>query len=404
MLESVTSDLRKRQASTLVGTLTIQVVASANTLAFPVLVPVIPGAGIGQVGVFMMVVYVGAMLGAVFAGSVIARFGPVRASQFSLLVQALGLSCIAWAGSASLGNVPSTMVHILGALLCGAGYGPITPASSQMLMRTTPPERTGFVFSIKQTGVPLGGLVAGIALLPIAGLSNWVIGLMALVACSALVAVAVNPLQRVHDLAQHRAGPAAGSGAWRTVGLIMGDPKLRSAAGVSLVFSVCQLCVGAFLVVYLYEEVGFTPIEAGRIYALAQFSGIVGRLAWGRIADATGAPNAVLRVLAMILLCCTVATGLFTPHWPVLFICLIVAALGGTAIGWNGVFLGQVARLAPQGAVAAVTGGVLFFTYVGVVIGPLLFGYAGEAMGGLNRAFLVLTLAPLIALVLLPRR
>jgi hypothetical protein len=46
---------------------------------------------------------------------------------------------------------------------------------------------------------------------------------------------------------------------------------------------------------------------------------------------------------------------------------------GASAIGWNGVYLAGAARLAPGGQVIAATGGCLFFTFLGVVVGPPVF-------------------------------
>ncbi len=79
--------------------------------------------------------------------------GPIRTSQAALVACVAGLGLV---------SVPQLGAAIAGALLLGVGYGPITPASSQMLARTTPPERYALVFSVKQTGVPLGGALAGL--------------------------------------------------------------------------------------------------------------------------------------------------------------------------------------------------------------------------------------------------
>src|SRR6201999_3022137 len=57
---------------------------------------------------------------------------------------------------------PQWFAALVGALLLGWGYGPITPASSDMLARTTPLSRLSLVFSVKQTGVALGGGNAGL--------------------------------------------------------------------------------------------------------------------------------------------------------------------------------------------------------------------------------------------------
>src|SRR5690606_41582109 len=73
----------------------IQVVATAATLAFPVLVPAVPGATSAGVGVFITAVYLGAMLGAMGSGSIVSRFGPVRSSQLALLMQGAALAMLA---------------------------------------------------------------------------------------------------------------------------------------------------------------------------------------------------------------------------------------------------------------------------------------------------------------------
>ncbi|MCQ4313022.1 hypothetical protein NAV33_14090, partial [Pseudomonas stutzeri] len=62
---------------------------------------------------------------------------------------------------------------------------------------------------------------------------------------------------------------------------------------------------------------------------------------------------------------------------------------GATAIGWNGVYLSEVARLAPPGTAGLYTGGTLFFTYFGVVAGPPLFALIAEASGSLASGYAV---------------
>ncbi|WP_051974613.1 hypothetical protein [Cupriavidus necator] len=141
----------RTQTTLLACTLVIQIIATASTLAFAELAPVIPGMQPTAVGIFLAVAYVGAMVGSVLSSAVVNAFGPLRASQAALLLQAVGLALL-------IVETPST--RIAAALKCGLGYGPIAPASSQILARTTPPERMCVVFSLKQTGVPLGAYSA----------------------------------------------------------------------------------------------------------------------------------------------------------------------------------------------------------------------------------------------------
>ena len=64
------------------------------------------------------------------------------------------------------------------------------------------------------------------------------------------------------------------------------------------------------------------------------------------------------------------AMAISSPDWPRAAMIVLCAAFGGTAIGWNGVYLAEVAREAPAGKTVEATGGALFFTFFGVLITP----------------------------------
>jgi hypothetical protein len=57
----------------------------------------------------------------------------------------------------SLGNKRPRCDGALGALLVGLGYGPITPAGSDLLKRVTPARLQPVEFSVKQAAVPAAG-------------------------------------------------------------------------------------------------------------------------------------------------------------------------------------------------------------------------------------------------------
>ena len=69
-------------------------------------------------------------------------------------------SCIG-AASLVLYLVPSLAVALIASIIIGLNNGAANPAGSEVLQRFTPPAHRNFVFSIKQAGVPLGGVVAG---------------------------------------------------------------------------------------------------------------------------------------------------------------------------------------------------------------------------------------------------
>src|SRR5690606_11226130 len=226
--------------------------------------------------------------------------------------------------------------------------------------------------------------------------------LLSLALSALVVALVCNPLHRRLD--EPSSQQKLTTNTRQTLGTILRHRGLRSIAAVSLLFAVCQLSLGGYLVVYLHQEVGLSLVDAGVVSAIAQGAGVVGRLVWGRIADATSQPNSVMLVIAMLMGASAVGTGLLSPQWSMVAVCAMAALFGGTAIGWNGVFLGEVARLAPPNSgVAAITGGVLSFTYVGVMIGPLIFGHVARGLDSLGNAFMSLALVTLAAMVLLAR-
>ena len=63
------------------------------------------------------------------------------------------------------------------------------------------------------------------------------------------------------------------------------------------------------------------------------------------------------------------------------------AVFGATAIGWNGVMLSEVARLAPANRVGAITGASGFVTFGGVMIGPPSFALIAALTGGYRYGF-----------------
>lgn len=383
----------RRQAAILACTLAIQAISTAGALAFAVLAPLIPGARTAEVGLFLAMVYGGAMMSSALSSVLVGGLGAVRVSQAALLVQAAGLTLLA---------VDAPLAQYAAALLCGLGYGIITPASSQILARTTTPERMYTVFSLKQTGVPLGGMAAGAILPALAAWSSWRMALLFLAGAACMVALASAWLRAQQD--EPTAPRFAMVGQWhKPIADVLQHAQLRTMAGISLLFSACQLSVSGYLMVFLQRDLQLSVARAVLVYAMAQGAGILGRVAWGRVADRTRSPRGVLMLIGVLMGGSALGLAFMPADSSLLILCSLVAMLGATAIGWNGVFLGELARLAPAGKVASVTGGTMFFTYIGVVIGPPAFGLLAER-SSLGVAYGALAVLPLMALLLLGSR
>ena len=387
-------------------TLAVQVLTATALISPSVIAPAAAGdLGVAPqaIGLFVSFAYFAAMLSGLATGGLIARFGALAVCQAAVVIAGVGL---ALGKLATLAVVPLVVI-LLAALLIGAAYGLVNPVSSHILARHTPPGAMALVFSIKQTGVPIGGAIAGAVVPTLILAMGWSNALPALGAVCVLAAFAFLPARAViadapkaGDAAPARApfayrGRRALDGMIGPIRLVLSRPRLRDLALVSLGYASAQLVFIAYFVSHLTLQLGFSLVTAGVVYAFAHGAGIVGRIAWGAVADRWLSPRATLAALGVVSAACAALTALFSGAWPLLAIVTVALLYGASAVGWNGVFLAEVARSAPPGQVGAATGGTQFFTFGGAMAGPPVFTAIVSATGSYTWAFAFFALVPL---------
>ncbi|SDH66395.1 MFS transporter [Roseospirillum parvum] len=341
------------------------------------------------VGYYMSALYMAAMVASLASGAMMARFGAMRVSQACLVLAGLGLAVMAF--SATLPTVLLALPAVLvGTWVLGLGYGPVTPASSHILAATTRPGNRALMFSIKQTGVPLGGVLAGALIPPLVLWGGWQGAALAVGAACLVLAGLVQPVRPALDRDRQPRAPLRITALAGPIRLIWRTPALRRLGLASFAFAAMQLCLGTFLVTFLETEAHMSLVDAGLVLSLTQGGGVVGRIIWGWVADRRVAPHLLLFLLGLGMAGGAVVFGLTGPDWPWLMVAGLGTLLGTAAIGWNGVFLSEVARHAPPGEAGAATGGALFMTFAGVVVGPALFALLLATPGGYPLAFAAL--------------
>ncbi len=376
--------------------LAAQALVSAAALTVPVFAVVAAvdlGVPARMVGAYVGLIYAGAMFSSVLGGVYVLRFGAVAVSQLCLLLVAASLVLMATAW------LPAV---VFSALVMGIGYGPPTPASSHILARHTPDRFMPLVFSIKQTGVPLGGVLAGLIVPPLVLATGWRGASIAVAALCLLTAIALAPLRARLD-ADREPGRRLGANPMWPLRLVLADRVLRRLASLSFLYSSVQMSLTAYLVTYLVEAVQFDLIVAGMIFATSQTAGVFGRVLWGAMSGvAVGARN-LLVIIGFLSAAGAVATATFAPDWPPGAIFAVAAMFGSTAIGWNGVYLAEFARLCPPGQAGLLTGGAGFITFAGVVVTPPLFGAWVGFSGSYPSAFIILGIVAFLGAVLMIR-
>jgi len=381
----------------LIATLTVQALVAMALMTLPVVAPVVAKEleiPTTYLGAYVALVYFAAMVASLLGGAAVKRWGAIRLSQVGVACSGVGLCLCA---------APHPAAIALGALFIGAGYGPITPASSHLLIKTTPASQLSLVFSIKQTGVPLGGMIAG-ALVPsmdlvigwkwtfiVAGLTCW------------LCAWLVQSLRKgLDDDRDPTVKPSIVASVVQPLKLIFGHRSLKVLSFMSFLFAICQMSLMAYLVTFLFEDLGWSLVAAGVALTVTQAAGVGGRIFWGYVSDRWLGAIKMLIVITLLLAVGAVGTAFLradTSPW-LLFPILIV--FGASAIGWNGVYLAEIARQAPKGQASVATGGTLCITFLGVVLGPPFFGLVAGSVNsyGLSYGFLLILAAIIFVLLM----
>jgi MFS family permease len=363
-------------------TLAIQTLVSLVVFTPPVLAPPAQadiGVEASSVGIATALIYLSATFGALLSAKAIGRYGPMRVSQGSLVLAGAGIALMATANVALVA---------LGALVIGVGYGQVTPSSSAILAERAPERLRAFIFSLKQTGVPIGGAVAGVLLPALINVLGWRIAALATAGACVAFALALQPMRAGVDRGSRAADRAPHAGLLEPLRLVLSHARLREMAFASFTYSGMQMCLGSFLVVFLHDHVGFGLAAAGAALSTAMLAGIGGRILWGVVADNWVKPRVLLGLLGVSMALAAFATAFVGAAWPTAIVFAVSFVYGATAVGWNGVYLSEVARTAPPGRAAAATGASLAMTYSGVMVLPFLFWAIVAASGSYAAAFI----------------
>lgn len=297
--------------------------------------------------------------------------GPVKALIWAAGITLTGIGLVATAFYPLI---------VVGALLIGFGYATSTPAGSQILADNTPARLRSRIFSLRQAGVPFGGVVAGVAGSWIAAQHGW---RTALVAIAALLIVTSIPLviaprrfNETRPLSQFRLRNLfAVSNLREPFRALATIPGLKLIALASIGFATVQGVTNAFFVTFMAAGLGYSFKLAGAIYAANQVASVAGRIGYGFVADWVGSPRPVLCVLAFTSSLSALLIASTGADWstPALFAMAIASGL--SIATWNGLYMAEVASLAPD-AVSQATAGATFFLFGTYVVIPPLAGAA----------------------------
>jgi MFS family permease len=331
------------------------------------------------IGVYFGLTALAALVAQLGCGSFIVRHGAFRVSQISLAMLSAGTAL------AALGT---PLPLVLSAVIGGGGGAVSTPASSHLLSRCTSPRYLPLVFSIKQTAVPAGLLLAGVLGPQLTEWMGWrATMLLSAVACAVLVLM-LQPLRKIFDTDRVPTRTFRFSDFRVTLTAVLATQRLRALSFACLAFNGLQAVVTAYFVIYL-TTIGYTPVAAGFLFSVAVAVAVPGRILWGWIGSSYVSPRLMMAGLALGMAGSAALLAFCSAGWPTLLVGLIACAVSATALSWHGILLAETARASPEDMRGGVTGGVLSFGQVGALALPLIYSGFLDQTGSYGIGFIV---------------
>ncbi|MEY9334059.1 CP family cyanate transporter-like MFS transporter [Pseudomonas protegens] len=310
-----------------------------------------------------------AALLSLWAGPLVNRLGTRRA-----------LALLFWATLAGYGllvSLPGFAGVLLALAICGVAQALANPVTNLLVSECVEARSKAAVVGLKQSGVQLSALIAGLLLPPLAGSLGWRAALACLLLPTLLLALW---------------GPkvAAGSAAGKTMSLKIPQPNSRLALLLSV-----QLCVGlvlssfvTFLGVFAARQ-GVAVGETGAMVAGFGVMGILARTLLTPLAARMTEESWLLLTLLLLAILALAVTAQATPqaHWPLWFGAL---GMGLTAVATNAIAMSMLLRDPAFGSPASASGLLSAGFFVGFALGPVLFGTVQQGAAGFASAWRML--------------
>ena len=161
---------------------------------------------------------------------------------------------------------------------------------------------------------------------------------------------------------------------------------------------------GSYFVTIVSQQLGKPLSIASHVFSLAMSAAIFARILWGWVGSRLIPARILLGILALAMVIASVGTGFYGSSWSILMIAAVAVLYCISAIGWHGLLLSEIARLAPQGNIGGTTGAVLAFGGSGMMSYPVIYALILNATENYSIGFYLAAIPALIISFRLFRR
>jgi sugar phosphate permease len=319
---------------------TAQAAFASVGLGLPVIAPAIRdelGLSLGQVGIVLGAGWVGTILTLLPWGFAVDRVG-----ERWTLGAGMALCAVALAGAGFVHSL-APLVLLLGA--SGAAGSSVQSGSGRAIMNWFDRDERGLALGIRQTAVPVGGIVGALAL-PATVDSGGIRAAFLLLAALAALGALLGTLLLRERVREHIV---------EAVPWTLRDRRLWLVCWGSGLYLVAQVAVLGFLVLYLHDERGFSVSRAAAVLAAINVLGAAFRIGGGRWSDVLGSRLRPLRWVGLALVGAMAASAAATAA-PVAVVLAAFLVAGGLSMAWNGLSFTAAAELAGESRSGAAIG------------------------------------------------
>jgi MFS transporter, ACS family, hexuronate transporter len=343
-----------------------------------------------EVGLISTAVFLTAAPSALFGGRAADRVGERQVLILSGVLGALAALAVAVSNG--------FWALVLSCLGIGLGNGIQNPAGSAAVMRWFPQHQRGLAMGIRQTGVPIGGiLAAGVA--PLLALHfGWrsaylAGGLLSFVGAALIVVAYFDPQRKL----------TAGTVAVRSLRDLARDTRLLQLALIFNCQVFTQMAATTYFVLFLHESLAVSVVTAGALFVIVNIAAMAARIGWGLVSDRRfqGKRRPALVIIVALTVCSNLCAAVLPSNTPLWLVAALSVLFGISAFAWTGILGTLVIEIVGAESAGSAISLVQVLSAPATLIASPLFGLLADLSGSYRASWLVLTLIGSVGLVTL---
>ncbi|TCS93875.1 MFS transporter [Hazenella coriacea] len=329
-----------------------------------------------ETGILLSAVSIGPLFFMLFVGGLLDRYNE------RLLIGAgsicLGLSILSV-------NVSGGFIGLFFTLsLAGIFYSTALPGGSKVIMKWFPENLRGLAIGIRQTGIPIGGAVAGM-IIPIVSMKyGWPTAVYILSAICILggllfiifykeppfheeVSVTKSQVKTLREQIQE----------------IIKNRNLYPVLLIGICMMSLQMVIIGHYTVFLTDRQSLSPLLAGQIFSVVLFSGVLGRIILAFISDnfLEGNRRKPLAFSALAAFASVFVLAMDLQTLPLWCLFLLSSWIGFFGIGSYSLFIVEVAEASADDSVGVTISFALTLNQLAFIFAPPIFGFIADLKG-----------------------